>query len=175
MFITWPQRPLALVALLLLSGCATLPSGPTVLVLPGQGKPFEQFQVEDAICRQWAGKQVGMSAQDVANQNTAKGAIVGTAIGAGAGALIGSAPGEAGAGAAIGAGSGLLVGTATGSGAGQQYGWQSQQQYDYAYVQCMYAKGNQVPTQVHQYRIRRITSPSPKSMNPVPPDYVPTR
>ena len=173
MFITWMQRPLVLVALLLLNGCATMPSGPTVLVLPGQGKPFEQFQVEDAICRQWAGKQVGMSAQDVANQNTAKGAIVGTAIGAGAGALIGSASGEAGAGAAIGAGSGLLLGTAAGSGAGQQFGGQAQQQYDFAYVQCMYSKGNQIPTQVHQYRLRRVTSPPRTGTGSVPPDYVP--
>jgi len=173
MAIKWIPGRMSVLSLLVLSGCATLPSGPSVLVLPGQGKPFERFQVDDMICRQWAGKQIGMSAQDIANQNTATGAVVGTAVGAGAGALLGAASGDAGTGAAIGAGTGLLVGTAAGSGAGQGYGWQAQQQYDYAYVQCMYAKGNQVPTQVHEYRIRRIASPPPAGTGSVPPDYIP--
>jgi hypothetical protein len=173
MFNKWMQGLMAMLSLLVLSGCATLPSGPSVLVLPAQGKPFEQFQVEDMICRQWAGKQVGMSAQDVANQNTATGAVVGTAVGAGAGALLGAASGDTGTGAAIGAGTGLLVGTAAGAGAGQGYGWQAQQQYDFAYVQCMYSKGNQIPTQVHQYRLRRVTSPPRTGTGSVPPDYVP--
>ena len=175
MSITWMQRTFALLSLLALGGCATLPVGPSVLVLPSQGKSFEQFQVEDILCRQWAGQQIGLSAQDVTNQNTATGAVVGTAIGAGAGALIGAAAGDPGAGAAIGGGTGLLFGTAAGAGAGQGYGYQAQQQYDFAYVQCMYAKGHQIPTQVHQYRIRRIPSSSSTGANPVPPDYVPMR
>lgn len=175
MSITSMKRPIVLLSLLALGGCATLPAGPSVLVLPSQGKSFEQFQTEDLLCRQWAGQQIGLSAQEVTNQNTATGAVVGTAIGAGAGALIGAASGDAGAGAAIGAGTGLLFGTATGAGAGQGYGYQAQQQYDFAYVQCMYAKGHQIPTQVHQYRIRRIPSPSPASAGSVPPDYLPTR
>lgn len=159
-------------AFLMFSGCATLPSGPSVLVLPAAGKPLEQFQGEDMICRQWANKQVGTTAQMTADQNTAKGAVLGTALGAGAGALIGSTTGEAGAGAAIGAGSGLLVGTASGAGAGREYGWKVQQQYDYAYVQCMYTQGNQIPSQVHQYRIRSAP-PRPAGPVSVPPDYVP--
>ena len=173
MFIKRMQGHMALLSLAVLSGCATLPSGPSVLVLPAPGKPLEQFQVEDMICRQWAGKQIGLSAQDVANQNTATGAVVGTAIGAGAGALLGAASGDSGTGAAIGAGTGLLIGTAAGAGAGQQYGWQAQQQYDYAYVQCMYTKRNQIPTQVHQYRLRRVTPSPPTGRGSVPPDYVP--
>jgi hypothetical protein len=159
-------------ALLVLGGCASLPSGPSVLVLPAPGKNFEQFQAEDLICRQWAEKQIGMSAQAAADQSTVKGAVVGTAIGAGAGALLGAPSGQSGSGAAIGAGSGLLVGTAAGAGSGQEYGWKVQQQYDYAYVQCMYAKGNQIPGQVHQYRLRRIPA-RPPTPGSVPPDYVP--
>jgi len=42
---------------LLLSACATAPTGPSVMVLPGSGKPFEQFQADDTICRQWAARQ----------------------------------------------------------------------------------------------------------------------
>ena len=164
----------AVAAVLVVSGCATMPAGPSVLVLPGPGKPFEQFQADDYVCRQWAGQQIGMTAQQTAEENTVKGAAVGTVIGAGAGALLGAATGHAGAGAAIGAGSGLLVGTAAGSGYGQEYGYEAQQKYDYAYVQCMYAKGNEVPGAVHQYRIRKRTPPPPPPSS-VPPDYVPPR
>ena len=40
---------------LLASGCVTVPPGPSVAVMPGSGKTFEQFQSDDASCRQWAG------------------------------------------------------------------------------------------------------------------------
>lgn len=167
------QRRMTCAALLFLSGCVSLPTGPSVLVLPGTGKSLEQFQSEDMICRQWAGQQVGISAEDTANKNTAKGAAVGTMIGAGAGALLGAASGHAGSGAAIGAGSGLLMGTVAGSGSAQEYGWEAQRKYDFGYVQCMYTKGNQIPGQVHQYRLRQVTPPRRNQMNTVPPDYVP--
>src|SRR5512135_1814797 len=132
----------SLLVALALSGCATLPTGPSVMVLPTAGKPFEQFQTEDASCRQWAGQQIGLSPQETANQNTAVGAIAGTALGAALGAAIGAATGGAGVGAAIGAASGLLGGTAVGANAGQAYGWEAQRRYDIAYKQCMYAYGN---------------------------------
>lgn len=167
------QRNMTVLALVVLSGCATMPTGPSVMVLPTPGKPIEVFQGEDLACRQWAGERIGISAQDSANKNTVTGAVVGTVIGAGAGALLGAATGHAGEGAAIGAGSGLLIGTASGADAGQQYGWEAQQKYDYAYVQCMYAKDNQIPERVHRYRIRRISPMSQPDRYSVPPDYVP--
>ncbi len=40
-------RPSAVVSgavVLLITGCATIPSGPSVMVLPGAGKGFEQFR-----------------------------------------------------------------------------------------------------------------------------------
>ena len=43
----------------LLAGCATVPSEPGVLVLPGAGKTFEQFREEDAVCRNYAQDRVG--------------------------------------------------------------------------------------------------------------------
>jgi hypothetical protein len=131
--------------LMAMGGCATVPTGPSVTVMPGPGKTFEQFQADDAVCRQWASQQIGRSPQETANQNTGVGAAVGTAAGAVLGAAIGSATGHAGAGAAIGAGSGLLVGTAAGANAGQEYGMEAQRRYDIVYQQCMYAKGNQIP------------------------------
>jgi len=167
------QRNMTLLAIVVLSGCATMPTGPSVMVLPTPGKTMEEFRFEDMACRHWAGGSVGISAQDTANRNTATGAAVGTVVGAGAGALIGAATGHAGEGAAIGAGSGLLVGTAAGASAGQAYGWEAQQRYDYAYVQCMYSKGNQIPDRVHGYRIRLISPMRQPDRYSVPPDYVP--
>ena len=48
---------LLFVAVVTLSGCATMPTGPSVRVWPGPGKPFEVFQSDDAACRQWAGQR----------------------------------------------------------------------------------------------------------------------
>jgi len=159
------RKILSFVVLLAFAGCATVPTGPSVRVLPGHGKSFEQFQADDALCRQWADQQTGTTAQDAANRSTATGAVAGTLIGAGLGAAIGAAAGNAGAGAAIGAGSGLLVGTASGANAGQAAAMDAQHRYDNAYQQCMYAKGNQVPGATR--RVRRASPPPP------PPDYDP--
>ena len=128
----------------MLTGCATVPTGPSVMVLPAPGKPFEEFRAEDAHCKWWASQQSGLSAQETVNQNTVTGAVVGTVIGAGLGAAIGAISGNPGMGAAVGAGSGLLGGTISGASAGQGYAWEAQRRYDIAYQQCMYSKGNQV-------------------------------
>ena len=65
-------------------------------MLPGSGKGLDEFQLDDAVCRQWASQQP----------------VGGNAAGA-----------EHGAGAT----------------------WRLQRRYDMAYMQCMYAKGNQIP------------------------------
>jgi hypothetical protein len=165
---------LSIICLVAVSGCVTVPEGPSVRVLPAPGKSFEQFMAEDSICRQWAER--GTGPQEVVNQNTATGAVVGTVVGAGLGAAIGAASGNPGAGAAIGAGSGLLVGTASGASSGQAYGSEAQRRYDNTYVQCMYAKGNQIPGTVRRVRrTRQVPPPPPPSseMYSVPPDYYP--
>jgi hypothetical protein len=160
------QRLAPLHLLLVLSSCATLPAGPSVNVLPAQGKSFDTFRTEDATCRQWADQQLGMSTQQTYDKDAATGAIAGTVIGTGLGAAIGSASGHAGAGALIGAASGLLVGTAAGSDSGRIYGREAQRRYDNAYVQCMYSYGNQVPG----YR-RHVVAAPPQHMvsAPTPP------
>jgi hypothetical protein len=136
----------ALAVAVLLTGCATFPTGPSVAVMPAAWKPFEVFQAEDATCRQWAAQQTGgESPQMAADNSLARSAVVGTLIGAGLGALIGSVSGSAGVGAGIGAGSGLLGGMAVGSEPSYASGSELQRRYDIAYQQCMYAKGNQVP------------------------------
>lgn len=164
---------------LVLAGCVTMPTGPSVRVLPAPGKTFEQFQVDDAICRQWAERQIGMKPQETADQNTATGAVAGTVIGGGLGAALGAASGNAGAGAAIGAGTGLLFGTAAGASSGQSSGYEAQRRYDNIYVQCMYAKGNQVPGTIRRAPRRTLAPPPPMGYTPAPeygapPDYYPT-
>jgi hypothetical protein len=142
----WQRSLLLFFVVVLLGGCATMPTGPTVMVMPGPGKPFEVFVADDVLCRQWAQQQIGgTSPSQTANQNLTTGAVVGTLVGAGLGALIGSASGDAGAGAAIGAGAGLLGGTAVASDQAYASEWQLQKRYDIAYQQCMYSKGNQIP------------------------------
>jgi hypothetical protein len=81
----------AVVTTLACAGCATAPAGPSVLVLPGAGKPFEQFQADVNGCREWAADQV-------------RGAFV------------------------------------------EVPAFEVQRRYDNAYMQCMYAKGHQVPS-----------------------------
>ncbi len=153
-------KSMLLLVSLVSAGCATLPTGPSVNVMPAPGKPFDQFMAEDAVCRQYAERQLGMSPQETANRNAVTGAGVGTVIGAGAGALLGAASGHPGAGAAIGAGTGLLFGTAAGASSGQAYGAEAQRRYDNTYVQCMYSKGNQVPGAVRR-PVRRYYAPPP--------------
>ena len=164
----WQKLP-PLMLLAALSACATLPPGPSVQVLPAQGKSFDTFRAEDATCRQWAEQQTGMPAQEIYEKNAATGAIAGTAIGTGVGAALGSASGHTGTGALFGAASGLLVGTAVGSNAGQAYGNASQRRYDNAYVQCMYSYGNQVPG---QRRVVASKAPGVAAPPPPPPSAV---
>lgn len=169
------QKIPAALMLIALGGCATLPTGPSVMVLPTPGKPFDVFQAEDATCRRYAEQGLGMSPQENYNQNAVSGAAVGTVIGAGIGALLGAASGNAAAGAAIGAGGGLLAGTATGAGNAQVYGQQAQLRYDNTYLQCMYASGNQVPATVTRSHRRRCMAPPPPppQYEAAPPAYPP--
>jgi hypothetical protein len=137
---------LPVISVVVLSGCVMVPSGPSVMVLPGGHKTFEQFREDAALCQQYAQATVGQTTPgQAATDSATQSAVASAALGAAAGALIGSASGRAGSGAAIGAGSGLLLGSAAGSGAAWTSADTLQKRYDIAYIQCMYAKGNQVP------------------------------
>ena len=157
--------------LLLLGACTTIPSGPSVTVLPGSGKSFEQFRMDDAVCRQYALGQIGgVTPNQTATQSGVESAVVGTVVGAAAGAALG---GHEGAG--VGAGTGLLVGSLAGTGTAQASGYGTQRQYDASYVQCMYAKGHQVPVYgriTRQPRAASYPPPPPPGMPPPPPPGV---
>jgi YmgG-like glycine-zipper protein len=169
----------AIAAALLLAGCATPPpAGPGILVLPGTGKNFDQFRFDDQECRGFAHAQVGgRTAEQAANDSAARSAVVGTVIGAAAGGLIGGTEG-----AAVGAGLGLAGGALVGSDTSRYAGGSVQQRYDYAFTQCMYAKGHRVPVSGRYADAPRTTRqaartppPPPPGQPPagVPPDYRP--
>jgi hypothetical protein len=156
------------IAALLVTGCATV-SGPSVMVLPGSGKNFDQFQIDDASCRQFASQQIGAPAADAATRNTVGGAAIGTLLGAAAGAAIGAAAGSPATGAAVGAGVGLLGGSAAGASSGSQAYVSVQRRYDAAYMQCMYAKGNQIPVSRSSAPAYSQSTSSPRTPAAAPP------
>jgi hypothetical protein len=152
-------------AALLVTACATVSQGPSVMVLPGTGKSFDQFQTDDGACRLWAAHQTGTTTQQAKTDTAVAGAAIGTAVGAAVGAAIGAAAGSPAAGAAVGAGVGLMGGTIGGVSAADGTHRTVQRRYDIAYMQCMYAKGNRIP-------VARGSQPahtSPPATTPQPP------
>lgn len=126
---------------LILSACATNPTGPSNMALPGTGKDFNVFRADDLSCRDFAltqigGKTVNQQYDSSLAATTAVGTVVGAAIGAAAGG---------GEGAAIGAGVGALSGGAIGANTASVSGMNAQDKYDNAYYQCMYAAGHKIP------------------------------
>lgn len=156
-----------LLTLLVLAGCVTVPTGPSVMVLPGTGKSFDQFRLDEYDCKQYAQAQVGgTTTQQAAEDSAVRSAVIGTAVGALAGAAIGGNS----RGASVGAGVGLLAGSAAGAGAGQGSAYELQRRYDYAYQQCMYAKGHRIPVAGRYSNTeQRATTPPP----PPPTSYTP--
>ena len=143
-------------AVLLVGACATAPMGPTVVATAGQGKSFDEFAQDQAVCKQYASQETAGQAEQANNQAVGS-AVLGTVLGAGLGAAIGG-----GRGAAIGAASGAVVGTGIGANQSQWSNMTIQQRYDSVYLQCMSAKGNTVPTY-------QAPAPAPGYYYPPPP------
>jgi len=154
-----------LASALALGGCVWLPQGPTVAVMPGAGKSLDEFRADSGICQQFAQSAISGAGQ-AANDNAAANAVGGAAVGAAVGALLGAATGQAGAGAAWGAGTGLMFGGAAAGNVGAASSYTLQRQFDIAYMQCMYTRGNQVPGQMVR---RSVPSQSAPSMSYAPP------
>ncbi len=149
-----------------LAGCATTPTGPSVLVLPGTGQSFEQFNRDEVYCRDYAMRGLGgKSPGKVSSDSTVASAVAGTAIGAVAGAALGGQDG-----AAVGAGTGLLFGSAIGGESGRYERSSTQVRYDNSYIQCMYGLGHRVPVPAGMYTTEsRPASAAPASRVPPPP------
>jgi hypothetical protein len=112
---------------------------------------------------QYARTQVGVGPQQAGQTEMVASAATGAVVGAAAGAALGDSSHDAGAGA----GAGLLVGTAVGADNAYRSSSELQRRYDIAYMQCMYAKGNQLPHQAspysggQRYRYRVMPPPPP--------------
>src|SRR5262245_59271567 len=147
MFWRW-SAPLVIAALV--GGCASAPTGPSVMVLPGLGKSFEQFNADDAVCRQWGLQATGRSPAEAATTSSGTSATAGTAIGDAGGPASGA--------------------TAAPSTGGTTYsGQEGQWRYDMAYQQCMYSRGHQIPGVPAGYRGVSAPAPSP-ALTPKPLD-----
>ncbi len=146
---------------LVLTGCAPMPTGPSVAVMPAAHKPFEVFVQDDTLCRSWASHSIGIPGHDAAARQLLASTVAGAAIGAAAGALAGG-HGSAGGGAAV----GTAIGASVGAGQSSATAWNAQQRYDIAYQQCMYSKGNAVATfGAGAYRY------APAAADPPPPPW----
>lgn len=132
----------ALAASLMLAACTSMPPNePSVMVLPGSGKSFEQFRADNDLCKQFAHQQVaGRSPEGTGFASGVRSAAVGTVLGAAAGAAA-----DGGRGASVGAGAGLALGGLAGSGAAETSAQRQQSRYDIGYQQCMYAQGHRIP------------------------------
>lgn len=110
---------------LFLAACASVPSGPSMLALPGTGKSMESFRADDRECRQFSFDQIGGRSTPLT-------------------------------------------------------GYVGQRQYDQAYVQCMYGKGQRVPVPANMAPPTAVRSkdagippPPPGTPPPPPPDILP--
>jgi uncharacterized protein YcfJ len=125
-----------------LTACVSAPTGPTIAIMPREGKPFEVFKQEDQQCREFAANSIKDSS-NAALKDGVTSAAVAAALGAAAGTVIG---GGSHTNVGTGAGVGLLGGAAIGAMNASGKENQAQAQYNIAYQQCMYSKGNQVPS-----------------------------
>ena len=158
----------------LFAGCVSLPTGPSVTVLPGTGKGFDQFRFDEGSCRSHAYDSIGGQTPARAQEDAAaRSAVAGAVIGA----LVGAAV-NGGQGAAVGAGIGGATGGLAGVGAADASGYEAQRRYDGAYKQCMYARGHRVPVSARYspYAPRQTYIPPPAPARysyPPPPGTAP--
>jgi len=156
----------SLLAALALTACVTIPTGPSYTALPGSRRTYDQFQIDDASCRQFAVQATGGTPNDAAANAAVGSAVVGTLLGAAIGGAVGG-----GDGAAVGAGLGLFTGSAVGAGNAQVAGYSTQQRYDSSYYQCMYSKGHKVPMPASAARsMRQASNAAPPPPYTVPPN-----
>ena len=167
------RRPMSIASKLIvigaiaaLTGCVTVPTGPTYSAMPGSRKSVDQFQVDDASCRQYAVQATGITPNEAAAEAAVGSAVVGTVLGAAVGGILGGSEG-----ARVGAGLGLFTGGAVGAGNAQAASYSSQQRLDSSYYQCMYSAGHKVPMPASYARSMRQVSayPAPAPYVGAPP------
>ena len=126
--------PLLMAAALVVGACTAMPSGPSVMVLPGSNKTFDQFLGDDHNCRQFALGQVGGASSRQASGTAASSPVAG-------------------------------------AGKSSGFGDSAQDQYDAAYIQCMYANGHRVP--VYSQMLAAPPATPPADYKPYAPPPAP--
>lgn len=162
---------LVFAACLGLGACTTTPPNePSVMVLPGTGKNFDQFRADNDVCKQYAHGQVaGRTPEGTGFASGVRSAAVGTLLGAAAGAAA-----DGSHGASVGAGAGLALGGLSGAGAAETSASRLQHRYDIGYQQCMYAKGHRIPMSsglMNQF-FRDYNERTPAAPPPPPPGTI---
>ncbi len=59
-----PRELTVLLVASLLTACASMPTGPSMMALPGSGKSFDKFRIDDNQCRQFAHERVNETSAD---------------------------------------------------------------------------------------------------------------
>lgn len=133
----------ALMFLATLVGCASTPMGPLVQVMPGPNKAFDVFQTDILRCKSFAQSQVEGQAA-AANYRGIGSGVLTTAAGGSSGALVGMTLGNTGYGMAAGTAGAVMSAVPAGIDTSKNAETGIQTQYDNAYTQCMYSRGNLV-------------------------------
>jgi hypothetical protein len=123
--------------LIVLAGCVPQTMAPTVVVTPGPSKSAADFGADHTACAAQANERMAPVIQ-AANNQIVGNALLGAAFGGGSTAAAGGSNSAVGATAAAGA-------TIAGAANAQTAQATLQQQFNVAYSQCMYAKGDIVP------------------------------
>jgi hypothetical protein len=142
--------PFLLAVVIGLAGCVDVPIGPSIAVMPAPNKPFDIFVQDDQLCRGWAAHSIGLPGHNAAAERVLATTLTGAVIGA----IIGG-PRNIDAGAATGS----VIGAAVGSNQTFAMAADAQRRFDIAYQQCMYSRGNFVPS--YGYPVNRYLPPPP--------------
>ena len=150
------KKILALIPVAFLAACAApMPSGPSVMVLPGSGKSFDSFRFDDYECRQFASTQLNGATPEQASENAAgRSAALGAVVGGLAGAALGGNSRGLVTGTAIGTAGGAIAGT----GAGQASGRSLQQRYDFISGSAGLSSRRPLPTSMSRDSASRLPS-----------------
>jgi hypothetical protein len=114
-------------------GCAEVPVGPSVAVMPASNKTFELFVQDDQLCRGWAAHSIGIPGHNAAVERVLATTITGAILGAIVG---GSRNFDSGA------ATGAVLGSAVGAQQSAVIAANAQRRYDIAYQQCMFSRGH---------------------------------
>ena len=86
---SFKPKYLLLLAPLLVTACSSVPTGPSVNVMPGPNTTFEQFKADDEVCREYAVERIGDDPSSYDTASTITSAAGTPASGAAAGAVTG--------------------------------------------------------------------------------------